>query len=556
MPPAPVSPEAVSPSTYLGQLLDLAPIGVATVDERGSIIEWNRRAQEIMGAHQELVEVPLPSLFEDPAAVSAFIGRSFSADRPVLSETFVRVVNGDPRHVNLNVSVLLGSSEGGRAMIAMMDNTQQVAAVEAREQILAQISFLADASRALASSLQLSEVFARMSGILLPYLADWFAIDLVDREGGVQRIMVEHKDPLKAEVAAMLRSYGPDRERQMPIVEALDSGRPQMLSHVTDEILLRSVSDDDHLQILKRLGTEQVIVVPLQARGRLMGTIMLVRSDRQRVYGPADLALAEEFAQRAALAMDNARLFQEHSYVARKLQESLLPPTMPSIPGIDIAARYCAAGEAVEVGGDFYDFFRVGRKGWGIVIGDVSGKGPDAAAITALARYTIRAAAMQVRNPHRMLEILNEAIMDQTGEERFATLVFARVETSTKPGPRKVVLSCGGHPLPLVLRNDGSVEEVGQPGMMLGLFKKIGVADSTVSLAPGETLLLYTDGVTEARKGDGLLGTAGLKELLAGCRGMDAERIAEHISQGVLELQDFEPKDDLAVVALRVPNAN
>lgn len=246
---------------------------------------------------------------------------------------------------------------------------------------------------------------------------------------------------------------------------------------------------------------------------------------------------------------------QQIGSIARKLQESLLPPSLPEIPGMEVGARYVAAGEGVEVGGDFYDFFRLSGRGWGIVIGDVSGKGPDAAGVTALARYTARAAAMQVRSLRRIFKILNEAILNETGAERFASVAFVRLDASPQPGTKKAVVASAGHPSPLVLRAaTGVVEEVGEAGTVLGLLEDINVRDHAIHLHPGDLLVLYTDGLTEARnEQERLLGMFGVKRLVATCAGMSAQEAAERLAEVVLDYQGQKPRDDLAIVTLRVP---
>ncbi len=229
-------------------------------------------------------------------------------------------------------------------------------------------------------------------------------------------------------------------------------------------------------------------------------------------------------------------------------------PHLPAIPGLEVAARYCAAGEGNEVGGDFYDLFLVADQSWGLVMGDVCGKGPDAAALTALARYTTRAAAMQVTQPMEILSALNEAILGQTTDERFATVAYTRVEPPTKgTAARKVVVASAGHPFPLVLRNDGTVEEVGEEGTVLGILPEIELHDQAVEMQPGEVMVLYTDGVTEARAPNGkLFGGWKLRKLLSQCVGLEADAVAERLATTVLEYQNDVPRDDIAILVLRV----
>ena len=243
---------------------------------------------------------------------------------------------------------------------------------------------------------------------------------------------------------------------------------------------------------------------------------------------------------------------QRFASLARTLQASLLPPHLPDIPGLEVAARYRSAEDGVEVVGDFYDLFDIGADGWGVVMGDVCGKGPEAAALTAVARHTVRAAAMREERPSGVLARLNEAVLNHDADERFCTAVYARVV----PGPEKVrlSLSCGGHPLPLVLRADGSVQTAGRPGMLLGLFEDPDLSDVEVELGAGDAAILFTDGATEAKRRGVLLGEDRLRAIVSACAGLRAEEIAHRMEDAILEFQEGAPKDDLAIVVLRVPD--
>ena len=210
------------------------------------------------------------------------------------------------------------------------------------------------------------------------------------------------------------------------------------------------------------------IVVPLTARGRTLGAMTLATDRSRRTFDADDLALAEELARRCALAVDNARLYGERSHVARTLQGSLVPAQIPRVPGFEVAARFHAAGEDAQVGGDFFDVFETDDGSWAAVVGDVSGKGADAAAITALARYTVRAVAYHGRRPSTVLRELNDAVLRHDLDDRFCTAVFAPPARSGRGLPR-VQLSSGGHPLPILVTAEGDVRSVGKPGTALGI---------------------------------------------------------------------------------------
>ena len=293
------------------------------------------------------------------------------------------------------------------------------------------------------------------------------------------------------------------------------------------------------------------MIVPMVARGKSVGALSFVSGPSGRRFDPQDLALAEELARRCATAIDNARLFTERAHIAWTLQQSLLPAELPEIPGIEAAARFRPRGEgAYDVGGDFYDLFETGGRGWTAVMGDVCGKGPDAAAITALARYTLRAAAMRERLPSRSLRVLNEALLRQRDDRRFCTVAYAYLEAYH--GGVRVGVASGGHPLPMLLRADGTVEAVGEPGTLLGVLPDPNLEDRSLMLSPGDTLVFYTDGVIEGRGAHVPLDEHGLRRLLADCAGAGADAIAARVEEAAFAAQEGVPRDDIAVLVLRV----
>jgi len=241
---------------------------------------------------------------------------------------------------------------------------------------------------------------------------------------------------------------------------------------------------------------------------------------------------------------------QRFSSLARTLQQSLLPPSLPSIDGLSLAATYRPAGEGLDVGGDFYDVFPTGRNAWGFVMGDVCGKGAEAASLTALARYTIRTAALAARKPRRILGTLNEAVLREEGDERYCTVAYARLRMVADGA--EIIVSSGGHPLPMVLRADGEVMEVGRWGTAIGLFPDTVLTDTTTALHPGDTLLLYTDGAVEARRGSELFGTARLRKTLEELGLVSPEVLVRRVEEVVTEFSEGELRDDLALLAVQV----
>ena len=270
--------------------------------------------------------------------------------------------------------------------------------------------FYAETSALLSWSLDYPETFERLARLCVPFLADLCVIDVAD-DGAIRRVAAVHADPERADLVVELeRRYAPDPYGPHPAASVVRGGQAEVAPSLTDEFLRSTTLDDDHYRIVKELEFTSYMCVPLTARGRTIGALTLVSAGSGRSFGPSDLAIAEELGRRAALAIDNARLFSERDYVARALQSSLLPPSLPAIPGVRFAARYRAAGEGNEVGGDFYDVFQGGRNAWWFVVGDVSGKGPQAAAIAGLARHTLHAVALERRSPRRLLSALHETL--------------------------------------------------------------------------------------------------------------------------------------------------
>jgi GAF domain-containing protein len=357
--------------------------------------------------------------------------------------------------------------------------------------------FLAEASHVLNESLDYEVTLGMVARLAVPVVADWCAVDLVAGDG-IERVAVEHVDPERGELAREVQErYPPDPDAPSGVYAVLRDGRPELYRDIPDEMLVQAARDEEHLRLLRSVGLRSAMVAPMALRDRVLGTISFVAAESGRRYDEHDLALAEDLALRAAAAVENARLYEAASAIAGTLQASLLPPSLPALPGADLAAAYRAAGRGLEVGGDFYDVFSLSEDQWYLVVGDVCGKGAEAAAVTALARYTIRAAAVRRRSPAGILRWLSDAMLrhgDAPG--RFCTIACAQVEL-TAAGAR-VTVACGGHPLPLVIRADGTTEEVGAPGTLLGLVADPTLEDRTAELREGDTLLLYTDGLTEA----------------------------------------------------------
>lgn len=240
---------------------------------------------------------------------------------------------------------------------------------------------------------------------------------------------------------------------------------------------------------------------------------------------------------------------REHTEISLTLQRGLLPSPLPHIPGWSIAAMYRPAGAENEVGGDFYDVFQVGEGDWVVAIGDVCGKGVDAAVVTAVARYTVRAAVVQVDAPSRALAILNDVLLRHE-TERFCTVTILRLRERDTGWTATV--SSGGHPSPLLARGSDGTEWFGPEGSLVGVVDAPDFADAETPLRPGDTLVLYTDGVTEARRGKEFFGEERLLATVTACP-PGAQAVADTVVARVVDFQLGDARDDIAVVAVRVP---
>ena len=337
--------------------------------------------------------------------------------------------------------------------------------------------------------------------------------------------------------------------------KVIRTGEPETVADVDESLLVQIASGDpEHLDVLRELSPRSWVCAPLQTvPGKIIGAIALISSESAAHFDAVDVGLVTELGRRCAVAVENARLYGERDRIARTLQQSLLPPDLPDIPGVTVEARFRPAGEGIEMGGDFYDAFEVGDDAWAVTIGDVCGKGPDAAALTALVRYTLRAVTMHERRPDEALALVNRAILRNHNEDRFCSAALAVIEN--RPSGVCVELASAGHPLPLLLRPDGTVEAIGARGHLLGLWPDFEAEPLSLALAPGDALILYTDGVTDARAPDRILDTDDLADLVRSCAGEGAAVTAERIERKVSEGLAGEPRDDIAVLVIEAQGA-
>lgn len=428
--------------------------------------------------------------------------------------------------------------------------TAERAARAAAERDRDRMRFLAEAGLLLEAPLSVEERMHRLAGLVVPDIADWCAVHLV-RDGRVEQVAVAHADPAKvAHVTALQERYPPDPDAPHGAIQVARTGVPTHIREIDDALLVAAARDATHLELIRTLGMRSALVVPLQVRGTSLGALTLVQAESGALFEAEDLSFAGQIARAAALAIDNARLYEEQQRIAHTLQAALLPAVVPEVAGLRVAARYRPRGGAdgATVGGDAYDVFPGARPGeWAVLVADVCGKGPEAAAVTALIRHTVRAEVGHGLTPAQVLLRLNAAMLAQAGGARFATAVLGRLHIG--PDGVRVGLANAGHLEPLVVRT-GGVERVAARGTLLGVFADVALTEVAVHLRPGEALVLCTDGVTEARGDVGCFGADRLTDRLTASVGRPAERLADDLLDEVLAFQGGRPGDDIAILVL------
>lgn len=392
------------------------------------------------------------------------------------------------------------------------------------------LTFLAEASELLANSLDPDLTTSLVTQLAVPRLGTWASVHLLTPRGGLRPAAIAHTD-----------------EQAVPRIRALlGEGSTTLVRARLSEVTASG-------GLVTLAGEVAGVALPLVARGRVIGVLSVGRF-ADRSHGGEDVAMLADFARRASLAIDNASVHAERIRVAHELQEALLPPVLPEAPGIEFGAEYVAAGLG-EVGGDFYDAFPVRRNRWFASIGDVCGKGGRAAVVTGVVRDVMRVLVGDDRPTARMLESLNRTLLaNDTG--RYATVATAmvtRLESSSRPRVLEVALTLAGHDRPILVRADGTTRTVGEGGTAVGLIEQFEVTEVIVTLRQGESLVFFTDGVTERREGPRMYGTKRLRTLLSRLHAESAQKIATAVREDVLAFSAELPRDDIAVLVLRNP---
>ncbi len=411
---------------------------------------------------------------------------------------------------------------------------------------------LARTARTLAEGSDMSRTLQTIADAAVPSLADWAGVDLVEPGGSIRTMAVAHRDPEKVRLGWHLRNQWPvSSDEPEGLAAVIRTGEPQLIHNITDEMLVLGARDAEHLEVLRAVGLNSTMIAPIRTGGRIVGALSFVSSTSRR-FDARDLELACDLGRQAGIFIDSAQLYAAQTHIAQTLQAGLIPRVLPRVEGWIVSSAYRAAGRANHVGGDFYDIVACDG-GWAAIIGDVVGKGAEAAALTALARHTLAAIVESTGDLGQAIRVLNRRLRQRGGDYRslctIAAVLIGRDDHAT-------VFSVG-HPLPL-LRRGGRVREIGRSSPMLGFIDDVEVIDTSLEIQPEDQLILYTDGVLDAIGSDERFGERRLLDTVE--RLDDRQRIdpAGEILTAIDAFLSHEQTDDIAIMSLtrsRVPAA-
>jgi PAS domain S-box-containing protein len=489
----------------------------------------------LMDPYETVDEHGRPIRMEDLPSVRLLRGER---PEPLLLRTVSRA-GGDEHWVVLKATAITAPDGRVEAAVTIIEDVTAAKRAELRS------AFLLRAGRVLASSLDYEQTLRNVANLAVPHIADWCAVDLFDADGDRKPVAVAHVDPAKLAMAARLREYEPEElDPERGLGRVLRTGEPELYPEIPEELIREAAVDDEHLRMLLEVGMRSALVVPMKVRGRTIGALTLVSAESGRRFDEGDVEFAGQIADRAALAVESSRLYTERSHIASTLQQTLLPPSLPEVPGWEVAALYRPAGPESDVGGDFYDLWQIGED-WLMMIGDVTGKGVEAAALTSLVRHTAWEASESSSQPTRVLARVDAALKRRGGHLAVCTTLCMRLRGA------RCTIAVGGHPLPLHMRGK-EVGRVGRHGSMLGALSEVRWPEAEIEMQAGDTLVATTDGVTDAVAPDGKrFGGERLRGTLLEGAGEAPERLRERLARSLSSFQAAVQADDMAMMIMR-----
>lgn len=544
------------------------PVPLYVVDREGTVLRANLAACELLGVGPGYATGKSLAALVEPPVRAALRSQLAAADRTgavirlrcgmladaglVRCELEIRplVVRGDADRLLVTVSAVTAGSPGPGARDvaagAVVDEAG-AAADAAVASATRRLDLLAAAARQLLEARTVSEsvLLQRAARLLSGPLSAWVVVD-VRRRGELRRHYVAGPDdPAAAGLTHAVASAEPGPGSYPHRV--YESGQTMISTHVDDDMALGRPEGGPPL--LARLSGASVLAVPMSDESRRFGVLTLIRRGDDGQFSMADAALVEEIGALLGRAIASRRTLRQRTDAAEALRASLLPPVLKAVPGVEIASAHLAPTRGREVGGDFYDVYPT-PGGWGVAIGDVCGKGEDAAAATAAARHAIRVLAHSTADPAEVLRGANEIMLAEEFGGRFVTASTAHL--SWREENLRIVLSSAGHPAPVLIRPDGRTERVPGGGVPLGIFPDPEPATIELALSDGDVLFCYTDGLADARSPQATYFEDRLADSLSQLAGRRAADIVSDMRKIVLDFSDNVLHDDLTMLVLRV----
>lgn len=518
---------------------------VLSKDLDGIVTSWNPAAERLYG-------------YSESEAVGTHVSFLVPADHKGEEQTILdRVRRGEPLEtyeterirkdgvridVALTVSPIEHPQRGivGASVIAR-DITAEVRRRRAQE-------FLLTATRGLDASLDFSRTARTIVDTAVPEIAELCVLDFIRRDGWIGDSVVGATKPEAGVVLEEIRRSTPlDPRCDHPVAQVLRAGRPMVWRDLTSPSVMKDVvQNEQHRRLIEETHYQSAAVAPLVARGSTLGAISFLHANPDMRYDADDLALLSELADRAAMALDNARLYEERDQIAQNLQRGLRPPEPPYVPGLDIAVVFDTFGDGIEIGGDVYDVLPTEDGCW-IMIGDVTGKGSVAAGVSVALRHSMRGLARQIDEPAELLAQLNEMLLEGRSLNDFATALLLRLR---RDGARwQLTLAAAGHPPAIHVTSEGPVQLGG--GAVLGAWADAPIPSHETVLGAGETLVLATDGWFESGPPETHLGAEALGELASSFADLELGEMTECLRQDAISRSAGRLRDDLVLLAIR-----
>lgn len=529
----------------LAQVVQSTQDAVLSKDLGGIVTSWNPAAvrlygyseAEAIGSHVSFL-VPADHKGEE----QEILDRVRRGERVETYETERIRKDGVRIDVSLTISPIEHPRHGivGASVIAR-DITAEVRRRRAQE-------FLIAATRGLDASLDFDRTARTIVETAVPELAELCVLDFVRRDGWIGDSVVGAAEPGAGQTLEEIRRRTPlDPRGDHPVAQVLRAGRAMVWRDLTSPgVMEEVVQNEEHRRLIEETHYQSAAVAPLIARGEALGAISFLHASTDMRYDDVDLQLLGELADRAALALDNARLYEERAQIARNLQRGLRPPEPPFVPGLDVAATFDAYGDGIEIGGDLYDVLPTEDGCW-IMIADVTGKGSVAAGVSVALRHSMRGLARQIEQPGELLAQLNEMLLEGGSLNDFATALLLRLRRDGASWSLR--LAAAGHPPAIHVTGGGPILLGG--GTVLGAWADAPLPVHETTLRPGETLVLATDGWFEAGPPETHVAPEELGRLAYSFADLELGEMAECLRQDAIVRSGGKLRDDLVLLAIR-----